>query len=46
MAGDNQDARKWFTASRKQSSIIKLREGVIEADVALRRLDKSTKSGA
>ncbi|KAK7685990.1 hypothetical protein QCA50_010801 [Cerrena zonata] len=44
MAGDNHDARKWYTASRKQSSIVKLREGVIEADVALRRLEKTSKS--
>ncbi|CAL1699611.1 unnamed protein product [Somion occarium] len=46
MAGDNEDAHKWYTASRKQSSSLKMREGVVEAGVALRRLDKLSKSSS
>lgn len=45
MAGDIENAKKWYIASRKQAAEIGLREGVLEAEVALRRLDRMEKYG-
>lgn len=40
MDGDIAGARKWFTESRKQAVSIRMREGMNEADTALKRLDR------
>ncbi|KAF7789671.1 hypothetical protein EIP86_000617 [Pleurotus ostreatoroseus] len=40
MAGDLDNARKLFLDSRRQSSQLNLREGVIQADMAVRRVDR------
>jgi hypothetical protein len=41
MAGDRATARKFFKKSLDQSQLIGMREGIMEAQVALRRLDKA-----
>jgi len=40
MAGSPSDARDWYLASHVQASSIKMREGVLEAEQALRRLGR------
>lgn len=43
MADDLSDARKWFTESRRRSADMKMRKGVLEADLALRRIERLSK---
>lgn len=43
MEGDLESARRSFMDSRRQSSKINLRDGVIQADIAVRRVDRLSK---
>lgn len=43
MDNDLLEARKYYVESRKTASEIKMREGVMEADVAIRRIDRLTR---
>ena len=40
MSGDGDSAREYFKQSLEQSNNIGLREGVVEAKAAIRRLDR------
>lgn len=44
MAGDLPSARNSYVESRKQSYLLKEREGIIQVDTAIRRLDRQTKA--
>ena len=44
MAGDLKTARTLFLDSRKQCSTIKMRDGVIQADIAARRVERLSKA--
>ena len=44
MAGDLDGAKNAYTESRKQSFLLKERDGVMQADTALRRLERLSKA--
>ena len=44
MDGDFEGAKKAFVESRNQSYLLKNRDGVMEADSAVRRIDRLSKA--
>lgn len=44
MANDRDSARELFSSSLEQSKRIGMREGIMEAQVALRRIEKAASS--
>ena len=46
MTNSISDAREWYLSSQKQARAIKMREGIFEAEQALRRLNRLQSSSS